>query len=69
VPVATDKFDSKFFIYIYIYLEKKLIKKLGLFYNTHSLCEFDTHSIIIIKYDVVAIICDGSAIQCDIGTL
>ena len=34
MAVATGKFDSKF--YIYIYLEKKITKKLGLFYNTHS---------------------------------
>jgi hypothetical protein len=67
VPIVIGNFDSKF--YIYIYRKKKLIKKLGLFYNTHSLCEFGTHSIVIIKYDVVVIICDGSAIQCDIGTL
>ena len=41
----------------------------GSFYNTHSFCEFGTHSIVTIKYDVVTIICDGSAIQCDVGTL
>ena len=38
----------------------------GSFYYTHSFCEFDTHSIVIIKYDVVAIKCDDSAIKCDI---
>ena len=62
MPVTTGNFDSKFYIYIYIYLEKKLIKKLGLFYNTHSLCEFGTYLIVIIKYDVATIICDGSTI-------
>ena len=61
--------------YQFSYLEKykrqkkKLTKKLWSFYNTHSFCEFGTHSIVIIKYDVIAIISDGSAIQCDIGTL
>ena len=70
MAVAIGKFDSKFYIYIYIYLEKKnLTKKLGSFYNTHSFYKFDTHLIVIIKYDVVVIICDGSAIQCDVGTL
>ena len=54
---------------IYIYLEKNLTKKLGSFDNTHSFCEFGTHSIVIIKYDVVVIICDGNAIQSDVGTL
>ena len=67
VIVATNKFDSK--LYIYIPRKKKLTKKLGQFCNTHSFCEFSTHLIVIIKYDVVAIICDGSAIQCDVGTL
>ena len=36
VAVATGKFDSKFNIYIYIPRKKKLTKKLGSFYNTHS---------------------------------
>ena len=68
MAVAIGKFDSKF--YIYIYLEKKILtKKLGSFYNTHSFYKFGTHLIVIIKYDVVVIICDGSAIQCDVGTL
>jgi hypothetical protein len=57
------------YIYIYIPRKKYLTKKLGSFYNTHSSCEFGIHSIVIIKYDVVAIICNGSAIQCDVGTL
>ena len=61
------------FMNIYIYIPRKKIiiitKKLGSFYNTHFFCEFDTHSIVIIKYDIVVIICDGSAIQCDVGTL
>jgi hypothetical protein len=72
VAVGIGKFDSKFYIYIYIYLEEKkkiLTKKLGSFYNIHSFCKFGTHLIVIIKYDVVVIICDGSAIQCDVGTL
>jgi hypothetical protein len=34
MAVATGKFDSK--LYIYIPRKKKLTKKLGLFYNTHS---------------------------------
>jgi hypothetical protein len=68
VAVTTDKFDSKLYIYIYIY-RKNLTKKLGSFYNTHSFCEFGTHSIVIIKYDVVVIICDGSTIQCNVDTL
>ena len=69
VTVAISKFDSMFYIYI-SKKRKKLTKKLGSFYNTtHSFCEFDTHLIINIKYDVVAIICDGSAIQYDVGTL
>jgi hypothetical protein len=67
VAVKTGKFESKF--YTYIYREKKITKKLGSFYNTHFFCEFGIHSIVIIKYDVVIIICDGSAIQCDVGTL
>jgi hypothetical protein len=55
--------------YIYIYLEKKILtKKLESFYNTYSFCEFGTHSIVFIKYDVIAIICDNSVIQCDINT-
>ena len=63
MAVATNK-------YIYIEREKKnLTKKLRSFYNTHSFCEFGTHSIVIIKYDIVSIICDGSVIQCDVGTL
>jgi hypothetical protein len=69
MTVAIGKFDSKFFIYIYIYPKKNLTKKLGSIYNTHSFCEFDTHPIVIIKYDVVAIICDDSAIQYVVGTL
>ena len=65
--VAIGKFDTK--LYIYIYLEKKnLTKKLESFYNTHSFCEFGTHLIVFIKYDVIVIICDGSAIQYDIST-
>ena len=68
MTVATGKFDSKF-LYIYIPRKKKLTKKLGSFYNAHSFCQFGTHSIVIIKYNVVAIICDFSAIQCDVGTL
>jgi hypothetical protein len=56
------------FIYIYIPRKKNLTKKLGSFYNTHSFYKFGTHLIVIIKYDVVVIICDGSAIQCDAGT-
>jgi hypothetical protein len=39
MAVATGKFDSNIiYIYIYIYIprKKKLTKKLGLFYNTHS---------------------------------
>ena len=72
VAVATGKFDSKFYEYIYIYIPRKKIiiitKKLGSFYNTHFFCEFDTHSIVIIKYDIVVIICDGSVIQCNVGT-
>jgi hypothetical protein len=61
VTVATGKFDSKFYIYIYIYIyrekkEKKLTKKLGSFYNTHSFCEFGIDSIVITKNDVVDII-------------
>ena len=76
--VRTGKFDSQFYIYIYIYIErerererekKNITKKLGSFYNTHFFCEFGIHSIVIIKYDVVIIICDGSTIQCDVGTL
>ena len=66
--IVIGKFDSKLYIYIYIY-EKNLTKKLRSFYNTHYFCEFGTYLIVIIKYDVVAIICDGSAIQCDVGTL
>ena len=60
VTVATGKFDSKLYIYIYIYIN--LTKKLGSFYNTHFFYEFGTHSIVIIKYDVVTIICNGNAI-------
>jgi hypothetical protein len=56
-------------IVLYIYRKKKLTKKLGSFYNTYYFCAFGTHSIVIIKYDIVAIICDGSVIQCDISTL
>ena len=58
VTVATGKFDSKFYIYIYIYIyrKKKLTKKLGSFYNTHSFCEFGINSIVITKKDVVDII-------------
>ena len=69
MTVATGKFDSKFYIYIYIPRKKKITKKLGLFYNTYTFCEFSTHLIVIIKYDVVTIICDGSAIQCVVCTL
>jgi hypothetical protein len=65
VAVVTCKFDSKF----YIYIEKDLTKKLWSFYNTYYFCEFGTHSIVIIKYDVVVIICDGIAIQCNVGIL
>ena len=65
MAVTSSKFDSKF--YIYIYIPRK--KKLGSFYNTHSFCEFGIHSIVIIKYNVVALICDGSAIQFDVDTL
>ena len=67
MTVAISKFDSKF--YIYMPRKKNLTKKLGSFYNTHSFYKFGTHLIVIIKYDVVVIICDGSAIQCDVGTL
>ena len=69
--VAIDKFDSKFYIYVYIYIPRKknLTKKLRSFYTTHSFYKFGTHLIVIIKYDVVAIICDGSVIQCDVSTL
>ena len=56
------------FIYIYI-PRKKNNKKSRVILHTHSFCEFGTHSIVIIKYDVIAIICDDSAIQCDVGTL
>ena len=49
--------------------KKNLTKKLGSFYNTHSFYKFGTYLIVIIKYDVVVIICDGNAIQCDVGTL
>ncbi len=66
MAVATGKFDNK--LYIYIPRKKKLTKKLESFYNTHSFCEFGTHSIVFIKYDVIAIICDNSVIQCDINT-
>ena len=68
MAVATGEFDSKFYIYIYIYRKKSLTKKLESFYNTHFFCEFGTHSIVFIKYDVIVIIYDGNAIQCDIST-
>jgi hypothetical protein len=67
VAVAIDKLDSKF--YIYIPRKKNLTKKLGSLYNTHYFYKFGTHLIIIIKYDVVVIIRDGSVIQCDVSTL
>ena len=72
ILISTVTIVTSNYIYIYIIPRKKkkiLTKKLGSFYNTHSFCEFGTHSIVIIKYDVVAIICDGSAIQCDVGAL
>ena len=56
-------------MYIYIPRKKNLTKKLRSFYNTHSFYKFGTHLIVIIKYDVVVIICDGSVIQYDVGTL
>ena len=72
--VTTGKFDSKFYIYIYIYIytkKKNLTKKLGSFYidSFNFVSLVPTRSIVIMKYDVVAIICDGSVIQCDVGTL
>ena len=39
------------------------------FYNTYSFCEYGTHSIGTIKYDISIIICDVDTIQCDIGTI
>ena len=70
-PQWQSQLVSLIVCFIYIFpKKKKLTKKLGSFYNTtHSFCEFDTHLIINIKYDVVAIICDGSVIQCDVDTL
>ena len=67
VVVAIGKFDSK--LYIYIYLGKKVNKKMRIILQYSLFCEFGTYSIVIIKYDVIAIICDGSAIQCDVDTL
>ena len=72
MAVATSKLIVSL-IYMYIYLEKKnLTKKLGSFYNTNSfnfVSLVPTRSIVIIKYIVVAIICDSSTIQCDVSTL
>ena len=52
------------FIYIYIPRKKKLTKKLGSFYTDsfNFVSLVPTRSIIIIKYDVVVIICDDNAI-------
>ena len=54
-------------------LKKKFNKKIKVILQ-YLLFLWVTHSIIIIKYegikyDVVAITCDASAIQCDVGTL
>ena len=55
---------SYIYIYIYIPRKKKLTKKLGSFYTDsfNFVSLVPTRSIIIIKYDVVVIICDDNAI-------